>query len=238
MSRRPFAELDRDRGSWKRDHSGVIMSDPRIRGTVLDIGSAGGTGAPFNEVYTLAGAIDGVDPDPAVLTSPVFRHRWQSTLEDAAEIPDGAYDAAVAFVVVEHVATPRAFLEKVFRLLKPGGVFYATTVSSHHPFAWTVRVIERLGLKRAFVGRTEARVNEYPAYYRMNSPRAVAPLAREIGFSRADFYYHPCVQWDVYFPRWVRFAPNLYDRMVGIRVPGLNQTVMYRLEKPGRGISA
>lgn len=231
-----FAALDRDRASWKRDHGGIIIADPRVRGTVLEIGAAAGTTSqPFDQIYALASAMDGVDPDPAIHDHARLRNRWEGLLEDVSGVPEGAYDAAIALLVVEHVATPRTFLERVFRSLKPGGVFYATTVSSRHPFAWMVRTVQALGLKGRFARQSAHKVNEYPAHYRMNSPRTVVPIAKAIGFSRAEFFYHPCVQWDAYFPRWARWAPHLYDRAIGIRFPGAAQVLMYRLEKPGAG---
>lgn len=39
----------------------------------------------------------------------------------------GEYDAIVALEVIEHVYDPKAFLRRVFDLLKPGGVFVYTT---------------------------------------------------------------------------------------------------------------
>ncbi len=153
-------------------------------------------------------------------------------MEDAEGIPDGSYDLAIALLVVEHVADPRRFLERVFRLLKPGGVFYATTPSSHHPFAWMVRAVEAMGLKGLAARRSGTKINTYPAYYLMNSRRAVVPLARELGFSRAEFFMYPCINWDTYFPQALRFIPHLYDVLLGGRYASLAQTMMMILDKP------
>ena len=45
------------------------------------------------------------------------------------------------------------------------------------------------------------------------------------------FLFHPCVQWDNYFPAWLRWAPRGYDFMFGSRFTPLMQVFMLRLEK-------
>ncbi len=44
---------------------------------------------------------------------------------------DGSFAAVVAFDVIEHLADPQDFLEEVHRLLRPGGLFIATTPNTH-----------------------------------------------------------------------------------------------------------
>ncbi len=227
-----FDLLDADRSRVQRDFAARILSDPRVRGRVLDVGAGRSSNVPaYQPIYEAAETLDALDPDPMVREHPYARRTWACTLEEATEIPENEYDAAIAFMVVEHVADPRAFLEAVHRVLRPGGVFFATTPSSHHPFAWTVRAVQVLGLKRTAAGRATKKMNEYPAYYRMNSPRAVAPLARELGFARAEFLRYPCVHWDRYFPRALRFVPHAYDRVLGVRYAALSQLLMMTLEK-------
>lgn len=43
------------------------------------------------------------------------------------DIPEGQFDFVWASHVIEHVPDPKAFTEKVFRLLKPGGIFWFWT---------------------------------------------------------------------------------------------------------------
>ena len=63
---------------------------------------------------------------------------------DAESLPlrDASIDVAVSLQVLEHVANPRAMLQEVFRVLRPGGVFlltcenYLSFREGHYRVAW------------------------------------------------------------------------------------------------------
>jgi cyclopropane fatty-acyl-phospholipid synthase-like methyltransferase len=55
------------------------------------------------------------------------RARGIPILTDAQVESNAPYDAITAVEVLEHVADPKAFVERVARLLAPGGVFFYTT---------------------------------------------------------------------------------------------------------------
>jgi SAM-dependent methyltransferase len=63
--------------------------------------------------------------------------------QDLAELdlPDAAFDVVCSFETIEHLAAPEAFLEQAARVLRPAGVFVAstprvdeTTLSPENPF--------------------------------------------------------------------------------------------------------
>lgn len=222
-----------------RDHerigrflAGLIGADPRITGKVLDVGCGSGPSiAAYRDVYQRAGQIDGVDPSPAVHQYAAATRRWEGDL-DKVPVPQGEYDAAVSINVVEHVADPAVFLSQAFRVLKPGGRFYAVTPSGAHPFAWCVRLVQALGLKKRMI-EGHADWNEYPAFYRLNTRGAVLRFAGAAGFGSVTFIHHPNPQWEGYFPAGLRFVPRTYDWLLGDRVRTLGQIFMFVLEKPG-----
>ena len=153
-------------------------------GKVLDIGCGGA----FDKMIPLhprleKADLDGVDPSPAVMSHPLLRRRWHAPFEEAA-IPEKEYDLAYAFNVVEHIVAPDPFFRQLRRVLKPGGVFWAMTPNGHHPFTWAVRAFQAMGLKQGAASR-HPNVNDYPAYYRLNTPRSVAAAAERQGFDRA-----------------------------------------------------
>jgi len=233
----PWLELDEDRRSFQREFVRLALECPGFRGRVLDIGCGGELPAALEIFEGQFGTLDGVDPSPAVMSHPLLERRWQGAFETSA-VPADAYDLAYAYNVLEHIADPRPFFEKVFSALKPGGVFVGLTPNAGHPFAVLSRSIELLGLKgfaRARIGRSEETgemaVNDYPAYYRSNSPRAIRQAIHGLGFRRATYYYFPCLQWDTYFPRVLRWAPRLYDYVLGTRVSSLMQIFIVQLEK-------
>lgn len=229
-------ELVVDRSGFQREFVRLVGGCPQAAGRVLDIGCGGRIPEPLAGLATRFGTLDGVDPDPDVAKHPLLERRWHGCFE-AMDVPGETYDLAYAYNVMEHLADPRPFLARVQQVLRPGGVFWALTPNQRHPFAILSRSIELMGLKgfaRQKIGRAangEMCVNDYPAYYRCNSPGAVQRAIRGLGFSRATFYFHPCLQWDTYFPRVLRWFPRGYDFVAGTRLAPFMQIFMMRLDK-------
>lgn len=57
---------------------------------------------------------------------------------DGAQMPisDGVYNTVIATEVLEHCPDPLAYLKEVYRVLKPGGVFFFTV-----PFVWPLHEV-------------------------------------------------------------------------------------------------
>jgi SAM-dependent methyltransferase len=51
---------------------------------------------------------------------------FQGTLEEA-NYPDGSFDVVVGIEVLEHVPCPRGLVDEIARILRPGGLLWATT---------------------------------------------------------------------------------------------------------------
>jgi SAM-dependent methyltransferase len=200
-----------------RDH---MLVEPGLKGEVLDIGCGDDIPATLVGICSICKAIDGVDPDPAVMGNPRLRQRWNMPLEEAP-IADSQYD----------LAQPREFFRHVRRVLKPGGVFWAVTPHCRHPFTWLARGAELAGLKAGF-HRRDPGVNSYSSYYRANSRRQVLRAIEGLGFKTARFYYHPA-GWRQYFPRGMRWAGDVYDRLWGRRVLRRMLEFSFRLEAEG-----
>lgn len=225
-----------DRSSFQRAFAELLIASPQLAGRVLDIGCARDLPKPLRRIAGRFGSLDGVDPDPSILNHPLLERRWHGFFEQAG-IPEAEYDLAYAYNVLEHIANPQPFFAKVASVLRPGGVFWGLTPNARHPFAMLSRSIEVSGLKgfvRRQIGVDESgamRVNDYPAYYRCNAPAAIRRAIRGVGFRKVSFYYHPCVQWDTYFPRLLKWAPRCYDFCLGSRwAPGM-QILIVKLEK-------
>ena len=233
-----YRDLMADRSGFQRAFCRTLLDEPGLKGRVLDIGCGGGVQKALETVAERCGQLDGVDQAPEVLRHPRLHGRWHGPFEESG-IPHAAYDLAYAYNVVEHISRGRPFFRKVRDILKPGGVFWALTPHARHPFALLARAVEVARLKHfsrdCLRDRDTGRyaVNNYPAYYRLNSRPQVARAVTGLGFASLTIHYYPCMQWDTYFPRWLRWAPHLYDYLFGVRVRPLMQILAYRLQVEG-----
>jgi len=104
----------------------------------LEIGCGHGAGALLINQYIGCTRIVGADIDPDMIEAAkryIFRPpRWAKNIrtdnieficQDAAELsfPDGCFDAAFLFGVLDHIQDWRQVIAEVFRVLKVGGIF-------------------------------------------------------------------------------------------------------------------
>lgn len=224
-----YAHHVSNRSDFQNIFRELVATDPNSRGVVLDVGCSGAMNPAVQAIYERASVVHGVDPSPDVLANAALAEdgRWHGQLESAT-LPPHRYDMAIAYNVAEHVRTPLAFLEALHRVLKPGGTAWVLTPNGSHPFALLSRTLEVVGLK-PFFAKHDAGVNEYPAYYRLNTCRAIERHAAVAGFAATRFVYVPCMQWDRYFPAFLRWGPRFYDRLIGLRVPARMQILIFQL---------
>ena len=228
--------LDATRSTFQNLFAARLRDEPAARGRVLDIGCGPKVPLALRPVTSVFGSLDGVDADPAIVKHPLLAHRWQSEFE-TAPLPEHAYDLAYAYNVLEHVVDPVPFFAKVSAVLKPGGVFWALAPNARHPFAMLSRVVDVGGL-RPFAQRqllkrpTQAMfLGDSRAYYRCNSPAAIRRAIATLDFAGAEFEPVMSVQWDRYFPAWLRWAPHVWDCHVSARAPSMRLLLMVRLQK-------
>jgi 2-polyprenyl-6-hydroxyphenyl methylase / 3-demethylubiquinone-9 3-methyltransferase len=136
----PLHRLNPVRIAWARD---VIVRHFRLEGPLgaplagvdfLDVGCGAGL---FAEPLARLGAnVLGVDPAPRAIeaarrhaeeTGAKLAYRAATVEELAAE--GRRFDVVAAMEVVEHAADPRAFVAAAASLVKPGGLFLASTLN-------------------------------------------------------------------------------------------------------------
>jgi ubiquinone/menaquinone biosynthesis C-methylase UbiE len=95
-------------------------------GQLLDVGC--GTGFIIHLAADLFSEIHGVDLTPAMMDQ-VDLNKGSIHLHQAAaeSLPfeDGRFDAATAYSFIDHLEDPQQAFAEVFRVLRPGGLFYA-----------------------------------------------------------------------------------------------------------------
>jgi ubiquinone/menaquinone biosynthesis C-methylase UbiE len=117
------------------------MGGPVTGGTALEMGCGRGVGTEIVLDVFGAARVDAFDLDPRMVE--LARRRLQGrpariSVGDAERIqaPDATYDAVFDFAIVHHVPDWRVALREAYRVLKPGGRFYAEEVLAkliHHP---------------------------------------------------------------------------------------------------------
>ncbi len=136
----PLHRLTPVRVAWARDvaarhfgreaEAGLLLAGLKI----LDVGCGAGL---FAEPLARLGAdVLGIDPAPASIavarrhaeeTGAKLAYRAATVEELAAE--EARFDVVAAMEVVEHVAAPRRFVAEAASLLRPGGLFLASTLN-------------------------------------------------------------------------------------------------------------
>ena len=165
------------RSAWR------ALDTVRSGGSVLEVGS--GAGQFIRSIKKLRQDLDCFGGDIS-----------ESAIALAREVPDGvvyavngdslpyadaSMDAVLIFDVLEHVPDPASVLREIYRVLKPGGVFYAYVpcegdVTSLWGFC------RRFGLRGDLTRRHAGHINYF-------SRATLKDLYRRVGFSQIQFRY-------------------------------------------------
>jgi SAM-dependent methyltransferase len=209
-------------GVWRdRIIHDMILADARTFGdrpTIVEIGCGGGLDSDVplqRSIARAAGRFIGIEPDTAIELGDYFTETHRCLFERAPLGPGSAH-VAYAVMVLEHLPDPQPFWDKVREVLVPGGVFWALTVDARHPFCTVSSWMGRLHLKDAYLrlryGRRGVdRYENYPTYYRSNTPEQVARLAA--GFRSCEAINFARVgQYSGYLPAPLRPLAHWHDR--------------------------
>lgn len=97
----------------------------RVWGHVLEVGTGAGYGMEILAPATVSLlTVDKHSPVGADLPTGVEFRRMKVPPFD---LPSGVFDCVVSFQVIEHIRDDFAFLDEVWRVLRPGGKFIVTT---------------------------------------------------------------------------------------------------------------
>lgn len=190
----------------------VVAEVARVRGEgvervrCLDVGC--GSGMARDPAYTrrVRGAVEemvGVEPDPAARATQDLFDRIHRTRLEEAPVEAGSVHLAYAFMVMEHVEDPEAFLASLRRMLHPRGAFLFLTPNGRHYFSRIAAMLQRVGLDEAVLRRVRGRKVEeyhYPVFYRFNRPDDVRRHAARAGFGEVSLAFFEGREAHHYFP--------------------------------------
>jgi SAM-dependent methyltransferase len=122
---------------WARDAQVIyehyhryLWTRPLVAGRrVLDLGSGEGYGAAL--LAQTASTVTGIDIDERTVAHSQANYPGvdfsAGSATDLSEFPDGAFDAVVAFEMIEHVAEHDQVVAEIARVLAPGGLVVMST---------------------------------------------------------------------------------------------------------------
>ena len=133
-------------------------------------------GAAWQDLRGPGRTVVGIDIDPVGAENPVVDEFRLIGPDGRWPLDDASVDLAVSDFVLEHVEDPDAFVAELARVLRPGGVFLARTVSRHSLLSLAARIVPNRAhakvLETFQPGRQAQDV--FDTVYRMNTRKDLA----------------------------------------------------------------
>ena len=152
---------------------GILSSLKLERPRILEIGC--GTGDFLAEAQACGCEVAGIEYSPFAAREANERLGGEFVRcgsIDTVSVPPAAYDAVVFFDVIEHMRSPRSFLERVYEALRPGGVVALVTPSLD---SWSRRSLGRYWMEYK---------TEHLVYF---NTRGLKLLLETCGFAQISF---------------------------------------------------
>ena len=183
--------------------------------TILDLG-CGREAQRLRRFVADAGRGYGVDVDeftPDALADPrVSLHRVEG---DKWPIPSSSIDVAYSVSVFEHLERPADVIAELRRVMRPGGHVHILTPNRWDYVSLAASLIPN-SLHPWMVARTEGRraVDTFPTFFRANTRRRLARLAREAGFDVRSIEYRGWAPTYLAFDHRAFAVGSAYQRVI------------------------
>jgi SAM-dependent methyltransferase len=205
---------------------------------VLEVGAGEAKRGYVQQVRDKTPYLVGVDPSPTIQNNPYLDERHQMDLVAFAEQEERQFDVIFTKMVLEHVEYPDEFLQSIWKLLKPGGLFLSITPNLCHYFGLTTSLTESLGIQefllRLLRGGSIVDNYHFRTFYQMNTIRKLSRLLQLVGASRIEFKMIDSPRVFLpYFPKFLSFIPYVYSSLVyKFGISSCMGTIMFCALKP------
>ncbi len=198
----------------------MALAAPAPGMTVADIGC--GTGIYTAELLQAGARVTGVDISPEMLAIAAHRTARHGDAVafltgDAAALPFAAasFDMVTSITAMEFFTDPRACLQDMYRIVKPGGRLVVATLGSLSPWAWQRRL--KTYLKKS--------VFRHATFHSLGDLRAyLAP--HRITAWRGTIFVPP------FAPAALIRHPDAFERWCQKHIPSMGAFLVVRVDKP------
>ena len=157
--------------------------------------------------------------------------------------PENSIDVAYSFLVMEHIENPEAFMQSLFRCLKPGGVYYFVTPNGKHYFTRIARLLRVLHLSELVLRmiRPPEEIEKYhfPVQYLFNDVDSIGEMVARLGFFPPQFAFLEKIGAPDYFPGPTKVLFHLLAlKRQLIKNPDCLLTMIGRIQRPLQPVAA
>ena len=133
---------------------------------LLDLGAGAGI-LPQMDFRDHCGLACGVDIEPSVLDNPFLHEARVGNIE---QLPwaENTFDIVISNNVLEHLSQPATAFSEVYRVLKPGGIFFIKTPNCLHYVALLARCTPHRFHEWFNQKRGRASKDTFPTFYKVN----------------------------------------------------------------------
>lgn len=193
----------------------AVRRSGEARPRILDVGA--GRSLVVEEELRRRGlgfTADRVDVEDCHVRGPDVGTCWTASAEDMPQVPSGAYRAAFANFVLEHVPHVGKAAKEISRVLAPGGTFVASLanptapeyVISRHTPTWFHQLIK---------GKGEGR-HAYETHYAYRDLDELVRIFGDWGLELEEATYIPYTYGYLYRFPVARWIGRTYDALVGM----------------------